>query len=154
MNKCDKTWEYLNGFDILRLTETWIDKEEWKKIKNKVSNKFNWNCTTARKENKKGRARGGITTATKKSLKEIRFREVSQQIVEIKMLYNGNRQNITVYSQNIEETTTEYTQEEKEENLVIRGDYNARTGNRGELIREDKEKKRRRIQKLKRQDDK
>lgn len=55
-----------------------------------------------------------------------------------------NRWNIiTVYSQNIEETMeiiTEYIQEEKEDHLVIGGDYNARTGNRGGLIREDKEK--------------
>lgn len=55
-----------------------------------------------------------------------------------------NRWNIiTVYSQNIEETMeiiTEYIQEEKEEHLVIGGDYNARTGNRGGPIREDKEK--------------
>lgn len=35
---------------------------------------------------------------------------------------------------------TEYIQEEKEEHLVIGGDYNARTGNRGGPIREDKEK--------------
>lgn len=58
-----------------------------------------------------------------------------------------NRWNIiTVYSQNIEETMeiiTEYIQEEKEEHLVIGGDYNARTGNRGGPIREDKEKKKR-----------
>lgn len=38
------------------------------------------------------------------------------------------------------EIITEYIQEEKEEHLVIGGDYNARTGNRGGPIREDKEK--------------
>lgn len=55
-----------------------------------------------------------------------------------------NRWNIiTIYSQNIEETMeiiTEYIQEEKEEHLVIGGDYNARTRNKGGPIREDKEK--------------
>lgn len=78
-------------------------------------------------------------------MKEVITRELSQQVVEIKMLYNGNRWNIiTVYSQNIEETMEtiiyEYIQEEKEEHLVIGEDYNARTGNRGGPIREDKEK--------------
>lgn len=38
------------------------------------------------------------------------------------------------------EIITEYIQEEKEEHLVIGGDYNARTGNRGGPIKEDKEK--------------
>lgn len=55
INKCDETWEYLDIFDIIGLIETWIEEKEWKKIKNKMSNKFNWICTPARKENKKGR---------------------------------------------------------------------------------------------------
>jgi len=104
MNKCDETWDYLDDFDVIGLTETWIDEEEWKKIKSKMSNSFNWNCTPARRENKKERARGGIITATKKDLQEVKVRELSPQVVEIEMLYNGNRWNIiTVYSQNIEE---------------------------------------------------
>lgn len=40
LNKCEETWKYLEGFDILGLTETWIDEEGWKKIKGRVSNKF------------------------------------------------------------------------------------------------------------------
>lgn len=50
INKCDETWEYLNNFDILGLTEIWIEEKEWKKIKDKMSNKFNWICTPAKKE--------------------------------------------------------------------------------------------------------
>lgn len=66
INKCDETWEYLDNFDIIGLTETWIEEEEWKKIKDKMSNKFNWICTTARKENKKGRGRGGLSQLQEK----------------------------------------------------------------------------------------
>lgn len=116
INKCDETWEYLDNFDIIGLSETWIEEEQWKKIKDKMSNKFNWICTPA-KENKKGRTREEIITVTRKDLKEVITRELSQQ-VEIKMLYNGNRWNIiTVYSQNIEETIMEtimeYTRRER-----------------------------------------
>lgn len=38
------------------------------------------------------------------------------------------------------EEIMEYIQEEKEEHLVIGGDYNARIGNKGGPIREDKKK--------------
>lgn len=66
INKCDETWEYLDNFDIIGLTETWIEEEEWKKIKDKMSNKFNWICTPARKENTKGRGRGGLSQLQEK----------------------------------------------------------------------------------------
>lgn len=42
MNKCEKTWEYLERFDIIGLIETWIDEEGWKKIENKLSGKYEW----------------------------------------------------------------------------------------------------------------
>lgn len=38
-NKCEETWEYLDRFDVLGLTETWME-EGWKKIKGRVLNKF------------------------------------------------------------------------------------------------------------------
>lgn len=89
INKCDETWEYLDNFDIIGLTETWIEEEEWKKIKDKMSNKFNWNLHTGKKGKQEKRGERRIITATRKDLKEIITRELSQQVVEIKMLYNG-----------------------------------------------------------------
>lgn len=57
------------------------------------------------------------------------------------MRYNGERWRIiTIYSQNIEETIElirEQIEEEKEENLVVGGDFNARTGNKGGPVREE-----------------
>lgn len=36
LNKCDEMWDYLEGFDIVGLIETWVDEEKWEKIKNSV----------------------------------------------------------------------------------------------------------------------
>ncbi|XP_036150976.1 golgin subfamily A member 6-like protein 22, partial [Monomorium pharaonis] len=135
------TWEYLEEFDVLGLTETWIEEEGWRRIKDKLPNKFRWNCIPARREHKKGRARGGIITAVNKSVKDNIFRKLGYGIAENKLIHNGNRWRIvTVYSQDIEETMdalTELIQEEEEEFLMIGGDCNARTGREGGPIREE-----------------
>lgn len=137
----EDTWEYLEEFDVIGLTETWTEKKGWRRIKDKMSNKFSWNCIPARREYRKGRAKGDIIIAVNKSFKESVFRELSHNIAEIGLKYNGNRWRIvTVYSQDIEENMnilTDQIHEEEEEYVMIGGDYNARTGNEGGPIRED-----------------
>lgn len=76
---------------MLGLTETWIEKKGWKKIKDKLPNKFIWNYTAARRVSKKGRAKGGIVTAVNKNIKEVSVRELSFKATEIKLKYNGSR---------------------------------------------------------------
>lgn len=98
------------------------------------------------RERKKGRAKGGIIITINKSLQEVRIREINYQAVEIKLTHKGNKWRIiTVYSQDVGytmETIMERIQEEKEEHLVIGGDYNARTGNEGRSVREEEERDR------------
>jgi len=38
--KCEETWDYLEKFDILGLTETLVDEEKWKKMKNRLAGDF------------------------------------------------------------------------------------------------------------------
>lgn len=52
LNKDKETWEYLCKFDIVGLIETWLERDKWEKIKNKLPRKFNWKCTFAERENK------------------------------------------------------------------------------------------------------
>ena len=54
-------WEYLEEFDIVELVETWIDEERWEKIKNRLSKDYEWNYVSAKKDHKKGRAKGIIS---------------------------------------------------------------------------------------------
>jgi len=60
-NKDEDTWRYLEDFDIVGLVETWRKEEgKWKKIEDKLSKKFIWRSVAADREEKKGRARGGM----------------------------------------------------------------------------------------------
>lgn len=82
--------------------------------------------------------------AAKKSLKEIKIKDLSSEATEINLLYNGNKWRIvTLYSRRIEETMgplLEHIQEEEEEYLLLGGEYfNARTGSEGGPLKEERE---------------
>lgn len=90
---------------MIGLTETWMNEEMWEKIRTKVSSNFVWNCVPARKEHKKGRAKGGIITTMRRNLREASVKELSDATVKWKLVYNGNKWRIiTIYSQKVEET--------------------------------------------------
>lgn len=76
----EDTWDYLEEFDVIGLTETWIEAEGWIRIRGRLSNKFNWNCIPAKRENRKGRTKGDIIVAVNKVLQNMEFREVSHRV--------------------------------------------------------------------------
>lgn len=77
--------------------------------------------------------------AVKKNLKEVKIRELNKE-TEINLEYNGNRWRIiTLYSRKIEDTIGSFLEYIQEEYLLMGGDFNARTGNKGGPIREEKE---------------
>jgi len=118
-------------------------------MKNKLTSDFEWECAPARREHGKGRVKGGIIVAVRKSLKISKIKELSNEIMEIQLGYNGNRWRIiTIYSQKIEETMellSEQIKEEEEDCLLVGGDYNARTGSEGGPIKEEKEEEKEEI---------
>lgn len=68
--KNERKWDYIKSFDIIGLTETWVTtKEKEKMIQNKLKD-FNLEMSEARKEKRKGRAKGGIIFGIKKGLVE------------------------------------------------------------------------------------
>lgn len=44
--------EYLEEFDIIGLTKIQVEECTWSKIRNILTNKYEWFCITAIKENK------------------------------------------------------------------------------------------------------
>lgn len=139
----------MEKFDIIGLTETWVEAEEWKKIKNKLSNKYKWFCIEATKKKEKGRAKEDIIMAISKGIKNIKTKGISKGAMETSFVYDKKKWRIvTLYSQDIKEALDiiKEIKEEVEEYLMIGGDFNARTGNEGGLIGEGekKEEKRRR----------
>lgn len=115
-------------------------KKNGKRLKT-VSSNFVWNYVPARKEHKKNRAKGGIITATRRNLKEVVVREISNAVVECKPEYNGNKWRLTtVYSKKIEEmleAVMKWIPERNEEYLLIEGDFNTRTENGESPIKEE-----------------
>ena len=134
-NKDEDTWKYLENFDVIGLVETWLEEEKWKRLKEKMSKTFVWKNIAAEKEEKKGRAKGGMLIALRRNLKEIKVKEISKRTVEIEISHNRARWKIfVIYCQKMEETLGELEENIKEEEegyIMIGGDYNARTSKEG-----------------------
>lgn len=85
----EKKWEYIKGFEIIGLTETWITKDKEKMIRNRLKD-FNLEMTEARKDKRKGRAKGGIIFGIKKGLVE--EQEILKKTEEIVAVQIRNKQ--------------------------------------------------------------
>ncbi|XP_046737548.1 golgin subfamily A member 6-like protein 22 [Diprion similis] len=135
--KDEDFWEYLEEFDIIGLTETWLEEKEWTSWEKRLPKTWKWRCQGADRQEKKGRARGGIITGVKygleedgiilrgEGIQEVRIRR-EDEIWRVITFYNrgGAKEKL----KELEETVGE---EREEENLIIGGDFNARIGERG-----------------------
>ncbi|EFN65264.1 hypothetical protein EAG_12349 [Camponotus floridanus] len=63
-----KLKEEMQEWDVVGLVETWVGKEEWKKWKGRVPGEFAWEIQGAKKEGKRGRAKGGIWMGIRRGL--------------------------------------------------------------------------------------
>lgn len=103
MNKFEETWDYLEKFDMIGLTETWVDEEKWEKIRIRVTSNFVWNWYWRERSIEKEELKAELSM--RRNLKEATVKEISDAAVECKLEYNGSKWRIiTVYSQKIEET--------------------------------------------------
>lgn len=141
ISKDKKVREYLKTFDVIGFTETWIEEDNWEKLKYRLPKEFNWKCRAAMRVRKKGRVKGRIITGINKELREIEYKEISDSIVERKIVYNDKTYRvIVVYNQDTKETRKEIEERvegREEEVMIISGDWNARTGEGGGSINED-----------------
>lgn len=67
--KVGKVKDYLEGFEVIVLQETWLEKEKEKEWIGKMGKKYNWVTKAAERVNRKGRAKGGILVGVRKGLK-------------------------------------------------------------------------------------
>lgn len=60
INKDRECWKFIKEFDFISLCETWVEEKDWIKLKRKLPPIHEWVYSFARKEKKKGRAKGGM----------------------------------------------------------------------------------------------
>ncbi|XP_025073109.1 uncharacterized protein LOC112552323, partial [Pogonomyrmex barbatus] len=144
-NKDRQFWKYIERFDFVGLTETWVDETQWDKIEGILPDTFIWRCQLATKEKNKGRASGGIITGVRKGLKEEELKE-DERGIQIRKIWLNNKtlKILTLYSREMKKTRDnleKLTGSAKEERLIVGGDFNARTGTEGSFCGEEKEER-------------
>lgn len=130
-------WNYIERFDVVGLCETWLEEKEWMKMEKLLPKAINWWSQHAKKNKKKGRAKGGIITGVRKGLGEIgvgtnvngvqeRRLRVEGEIWRIMTVYNGIRMKDL-------KKIIESKIEELEEGIIlcIGGDFNVKLGTEG-----------------------
>ena len=95
----EKTWKNLKEAEIIGSTGTWVEKEKGEeKIKGKLKG-FECFFITARREKKKGRAKGGILLAVK-TCKEIRIcsrpKVVNEECMTVEVEIKGEKWTVGV----------------------------------------------------------
>ena len=66
-----ETWEEIKKFEIIGLTETWLEENN-EKILDRHLQEYNWETIAAKRIRKKGRARGGMLLAMRKETELVR----------------------------------------------------------------------------------
>lgn len=58
--KDEEFWEYITKFDIINLTETWMEVKGYEKMRNKLPSEFNGEMKETRRQKIKGTGVGGM----------------------------------------------------------------------------------------------
>lgn len=64
-NKDKDFWRFLNRYDMVSLSETWVDEKSKDKLLEALPGEFKWEIIPAKKIHKKGRAKGGMVLGIK-----------------------------------------------------------------------------------------
>ncbi|XP_011879508.1 PREDICTED: uncharacterized protein LOC105568414, partial [Vollenhovia emeryi] len=149
-NKDEEFWRGLKEWEVIILMETWVEKKDWKKVKNRLPPGFVWGAQWAIRTNKKGRAAGGMLMGVRKEIK-VTGTEIEtgkEGFIVGAVQKNGLIWKIVgVYvGEGIEKTLEgleEWTGKGEEGGItIIGGDFNARTGREGSRVEggEEREK--------------
>jgi len=131
-------WNYIARKDYICLNETWIEEKGWSRIKKNLPSTHRWEWETAKRSKKKGRAKGGFIIGVKRDwgvagtelkiskgegviVSRVKSKEKDKDLIVIGV-YNNENWEI------IKERIKEIVEENKDEFIVLGGDFNARIG--------------------------
>ncbi|KAG7196803.1 hypothetical protein KM043_016916 [Ampulex compressa] len=69
-----EVWKYIEKYDIVELTETWMDEKAWNRMRGRLASTYEWSSVQAVKEKRKGRAKGGLVAAVSRELGAVKVR--------------------------------------------------------------------------------
>lgn len=94
-NKNADFWEKLKEWDVMVLRETWIEKKEWERVKERLPKGYIWRVQWAKRECRRGRAMGGMLMGVKRDLvdKEEKI-QVEEKGVIVRNVRNRQRRKI------------------------------------------------------------
>lgn len=69
VNKVRGLKDYLGGFDIIALQETWLEREGERDAIRRLDKNFRWIAKAAEREKTKGRAKWGVLAGIRKEIK-------------------------------------------------------------------------------------
>lgn len=140
-NKDKEFWEYIREFDVVSLSETWVEEKGKKGLLEILPKEFKWEVIPAERVNRKGRAKGGFVIGIKGSLikgKNLEIKEINKGLIRTDIESKRDKMRIwSVYnSGEIEKIIEEIDKEEvNEERLtIVGGDFNVRIGEKGRFI--------------------
>ena len=66
--KDEEFWRGLTEWDVIVMSETWVEEKEWEAVARRLPKGYIWEKQWARRENKRGRAMGGMIMGVRKEL--------------------------------------------------------------------------------------
>lgn len=66
-NKDKEFWEGLREWDVLVITETWVNEKGWVKIRERLPREFEWAVQMAKRKSRKGRVMEGMVMGMRRT---------------------------------------------------------------------------------------
>ena len=136
-SKFNEIGSYLNEFELIILSETWIEKNNTQNLEQYLPKTYIWKWTHAKRENVKGRAIGGNLLGIRNTIEFKNFWDCPEKCVttvEIKIKCEWWKI-IAVYNRSglldIRSTLLEQLENNKGQRCLLMGDLNCRIGTLG-----------------------
>ncbi|XP_063921158.1 golgin subfamily A member 6-like protein 7 [Zophobas morio] len=106
-------WDYVEKFDVMGLTETWVQRENWKKLEETLPQEY---MSRGDKGQEKREKSGGILMGIRKEMQELEKGNNNKHglMKNVIQLNNNRWEIITVYSKKMEETKINIEKETKD----------------------------------------